>query len=158
EQLAALNLLGVGLVLGGISLLSLGPGGRGRGLPLALLAGLGFGLFFVTLAQAGGVFWPLAAARLASSAVMLPLVARRFGLRPHRPLLVLAAVPGDALGNLCYLLSAGAGRLAVAGLLSGLYPVVTALLAAVVLRERLSRSQGLGVLLALAGVPLVAGR
>ena len=158
ELLSGRNLLGVALTLGGIVLLSLAPshGGRG-GLPLALLAGLGFGLFFVLLAQThpGAVLWPLAAARFASSAVMLPLVARREGLRPSAPWLLAAATPGDALGNLFYLLSAQAGRMSVAGLLTGLYPLFTALLAAIFLHERLRTLQWAGVLLALAGVPLV---
>ena len=101
------------------------------------------------------MLWPLAAARFASSAVMLPLVARREGLRPSAPWLLAAATPGDALGNLFYLLSAQAGRMSVAGLLTGLYPLFTALLAAIFLHERLRTLQWAGVLLALAGVPLV---
>ncbi|ULH14792.1 DMT family transporter [Deinococcus sp. KNUC1210] len=160
ETLTPHNLLGVALTIGGIVLLSLAPshGGRGGVLP-ALLAGLGFGLFFVMLAQTspGSVFWPLAAARFASSAVMVPLTALREGLRPNRPWLLAAATPGDALGNLFYLLAAQAGRMGIAGLLTGLYPVFTTLLAALFLHERLRRLQWAGVALALAGVPLVTG-
>ncbi|MFC4455666.1 EamA family transporter [Deinococcus sonorensis] len=159
EQLSLGNGLGVLLVLAGIALFSVLPGQGGRGgLPLALLAGLGFGLFFVLLAQSEAVFWTLAMARLTSSAVVVPYTLRRYGLRPLGPRLIFASAPGDALGNLCYLLAAQAGRLSVAGLLTNLYPVITALLAAMVLRERLNRVQWLGVALAVIGVPLVTAR
>ncbi len=157
ERLGSGGVLGAVLVLLGIAALSAVPGhGRG-GVGLAVFAGVGFGLFFVLLAQAGsGTYWVLAAARAASGALMLPVAARGVGLRPARPGLVLAALPGDALGNLLYLLSAQAGRLAVAGVLSSLYPAVTTLLAAWLLRERLRPVQWVGAVLALTGAALVA--
>ncbi len=159
ETLTPLRLLGMALILVGIVVFSLAPshGGRG-GLPLALFAGLGFGLFFVLLARAsvGAVFWPLAAARLASSLVALLLAARQGGLRPQAPWLILGSFPGDVLGNLFFTLAARSGPLAVAGLLTNLYPVFTALMAALVLRERLRRYQWLGVGVVLAGLPLVS--
>jgi drug/metabolite transporter (DMT)-like permease len=156
ETLTGGRLLGMALILTGIVVFSLAPshGGRG-GLPLALIAGLGFGLFFVLLAKSsvGAVFWPLAAARLASSLVALPLAARQGGLRPQKPWLILGSVPGDVLGNLFFTLAARTGPLAVAGLLTNLYPVFTALMAAIFLRERLRRYQWLGAGVILAGLP-----
>ncbi|WP_424950049.1 DMT family transporter [Deinococcus sp.] len=161
EALTGGRLLGMTLILAGIVVFSVAPshGGRG-GLPLALTAGLGFGLFFVLLSHAtdrgtgGAVFWPLAVARLASSAVAVPLAARQGGLRPQAPWLILGSFPGDVLGNLFFTLAARAGPLAIAGLLTNLYPVFTALMAALVLRERLRRYQWLGVVVILAGLPL----
>ena len=160
ETLTGGRLLGMVLILVGIVVFSVAPshGGRG-GLPLALIAGLGFGLFFVLLAHAtgkgdgGAVFWPLAVARLASSLVALPLAARQGGLRPEKSWLILGSVPGDVLGNLFFTLAARTGPLAVAGLLTNLYPVFTALMAAVFLRERLRRYQWLGAGVILAGLP-----
>lgn len=160
ETLTGGRLLGMALILTGIVVFSVAPshGGRG-GLPLAVIAGLGFGLFFVLLAHAtgkgdgGAVFWPLAVARLASSLVAVPLAARQGGLRPKAPLLILGSVPGDVLGNLFFTLAARTGPLAVAGLLTNLYPVFTALMAAVFLRERLRRYQWLGAGVILAGLP-----
>ncbi|WP_407569994.1 DMT family transporter [Deinococcus altitudinis] len=156
ETLTGGRLLGMALILTGIVVFSLAPshGGRG-GLPLAVIAGLGFGLFFVLLAKSsvGAVFWPLAVARLASSLVALPLAARQGGLRPQAPWLILGSVPGDVLGNLFFTLAARTGPLAVAGLLTNLYPVFTALMAAVFLRERLRRYQWLGAGVILAGLP-----
>ncbi len=158
EALTALRLLGMALILVGIVVFSVAPshGGRG-GLPLAVTAGLGFGLFFVLLSHAsvGAVFWPLAVARLASSLVAVPLAARQGGLRPQRPWLILGSLPGDVLGNLFFTLAARSGPLAIAGLLTNLYPVFTALMAALVLRVRLRRYQWLGVGVVLAGLPLV---
>ena len=57
-----------------------------RGLGLAVLAGVMFGLFLVSGKQAGhnGVFWPLVAARAASTVLMLTIVA--FSPRDSRPL------------------------------------------------------------------------
>ena len=163
ETMTPLKGLGMLLILVGIVVFSVAPshGGRG-GLPLALIAGLGFGLFFVLLSRAtsqdtgGAVFWPLAVARLASSLVAVPLAMGQGGLRPQRPWLILGSFPGDVLGNLFFTLAARTGPLAVAGLLTNLYPVFTALMAALVLRERLRRYQWAGVAVVLAGLPLVS--
>jgi drug/metabolite transporter (DMT)-like permease len=163
EALTVPRGLGMALILVGILVFSVAPshGGRG-GLPLALFAGLGFGLFFVLLAKASGqgsggaVFWPLAAARLASSAVALPVAAAQGGLKPQRPWLIAGSLPGDVLGNLFFTLASRSGSLAVAGLLTNLYPLFTALMAALVLRERLRRYQWAGVVVVLLGLPLVS--
>lgn len=165
ERLSSEGWAGAGAVLLGTALLSLSPAGRGHaggpsGVGLGLLAGLGFGLFFVLLgqAQSSGTLWVLAAARLGSSAAVLPLAVRQVGLRPQRPGLVLAAAPGDTLGNLFYLLAAQGGGLALAGLLTSLYPALTTLLAVTLLRERLRAGQWAGVALALCGAALLARR
>lgn len=164
EMLGVGGWVGAAGVLIGTALLSLSPGQpgekAGNGVPLALLAGLGFGLFFTLLGQAkdtAGVFWTLAAARTASSLVVVPVTARLVGLRPNAPGLILASAPGDTLGNLFYLLAVQGGGLAIGALLSSLYPAFTTLLAVVVLRERLKPLQWLGVLVALAGAMLLAG-
>ncbi|WP_415543465.1 EamA family transporter [Deinococcus deserti] len=163
ERLGVLGWAGAGAALLGCSLLSLTPG-RGaqgaQGPALGLLAGLGFGLFFVLLgqAQAPGVLWTLVAARVASSLVVVPLAMRLVGLRPQAPGLTLASAPGDTLGNLFYLLSAQGGGLALAGLLTSLYPALTTLLAVALLRERLRPAQWLGVGIALAGAVMLSRR
>lgn len=148
-------------VLLGTGLLAYSPGERGSGgVPLGLLAGLGFGFFFALLGQAEspGVFWILGAARLTSSLIAVPLAVRLVGLRPRTPALIFASAPGDTLGNLFYLLAVQGGGLAVGALLSSLYPAFTTLLAVTVLREGLKPPQWLGVVLALAGAALIAGR
>jgi drug/metabolite transporter (DMT)-like permease len=132
-------------------------------LGLPLLAGLGFGLFFVLVDQvsAGAVFWPLVAARGASISFMLVVVLLRgrgegssFGLWPTGNLWLTIVLAGllDAGGNAFFALSAQAGRLDIAAVLSSLYPVTTVLLARLFLGERLSRQQGIGVVAALAAI------
>ena len=157
-------LAGFGLALTGIGLLSKTPAGRPRpvGLGLAVAAGFGFGGFLVAIAQVRGsaVFWPLVAARAASLALLgLLVLVRREPVRPSRRALGLIGLAGtmDAGGNALFILAAQTGRLDVAGTLASLYPATTVLLALVVLRERFTRTQALGLLVALAAVPLLGG-
>ena len=62
----------------------------------------------------------------------------------------------DLLANLLFILAAARGLLSVVGVLGSLYPVVTVILARVVLDERLSRAQARGVLITLVGVVALA--
>jgi drug/metabolite transporter (DMT)-like permease len=126
-------------------------------------AGMAFGIFFLCLASAGksGVFWPVTAARVAGTTVMLSIAIAR-GIRPGPRLLsprvlVTAAVAGaaDAAANVCYVLATRDGMFGIAVILTSLYPGVTVLLARVVLGERMQMVQRLGLLLAGAGVILV---
>ena len=162
EILSEKGWLGALAVLIGTALLSLHPGEKkGHGVPLALLAGLGFGFFFVLLGQAQnqeGMLWTLAAARLASSAVIVPIAAKLVGLKPNAPALIFASAPGDTLGNLFYLMAVQGGGLAIGALLTSLYPAFTTLLAVVVLREHLQRMQWVGVLVAMIGATLLSAR
>ena len=70
------------------------------------------------------------------------------------PLFVIAGA-GDMGGNCFFVLARGADALSVAVVLSSLYPIVTTLLAAIFLRERLRPLQILGVVLATLSVPLL---
>lgn len=148
-------------VLLGTALLSFAPqsaGKGGNGVLLGLLAGVGFGFYFVLLGQAhdsAGTLWTLTAARVASSLVIVPLAAFTVGLRPQKLGLILASAPGDTLGNLFYLLAVQGGGLAIGALLTSLYPAFTTLLAVVVLKEKLRPLQWGGVVLALAGAALL---
>ena len=101
--------------------------------------------------------WPLVFARLSAS--VLVLVDRRAeratcGRRPARRCgwRVLAALL-DTGANVAMLLALQASLLSLAGVLMSLYPAATVLLAIVVLRERVTRWQAVGMVLA-----LVAGR
>ena len=134
---------------------------------LAVLAGFAFGCFFILISRVspGSTFWPLAVARLTSVvsllAVMLlrqrPMQSLLSGVRKVA-LLVLLAGTLDAMGNVFFVLAAHSGRLDVAAVLSSLYPAATVLLAAFVLRERVTRIQTVGVLLALLAIPLISAQ
>lgn len=134
-----------------------------RGLGLAVLAGVMFGLFLVAGKQAGhhGVFWPLVAARLVSTTLMLVLVAvSPSDPQPLRTVLWPMVLSGllDSAGNALFIAATRHGRLDVAAVLSSLYPASTVILAQVLLKERMSRSQGAGIIGALLSVVLISAR
>jgi drug/metabolite transporter (DMT)-like permease len=160
----ALKLGGFGLALLAIWLVAgtdRSAGSR-NSLGLALLAGCGFGIFFILVHRAGAnaVFWPLCAARIGSLALVLPITLGRRQLRlPDRWLLGLVLLSGalDVAGNTFFVLAGQAGRLDVAAIISSLYPASTVLLAALLLRERVLRVQLVGIVAALAAITLIAG-
>lgn len=123
-----------------------------RSLVIAVGAGVGFGLFFVCLAQtpddAGAV--PLLAARLTSTTALLAAALAGRVAPPRRDQVRVPAIAGtlDMGANGLFLWSARDGDLAVVGALVSLYPVTTVLLAVGILHERLSRTQVLGLVLA----------
>ena len=132
-----------------------------NGVGLAIVAGTGFGLFFVLLGQVGPgtVFSPLVIMRLTATVLLVGVIlVSRSPWRLARPSLGLAIVAGvlDMGGNLWYLLAAQNGRLDVAAVLASLYPVVTILLAAGVLRERIGPLQAAGILAAVGAIVLIA--
>jgi drug/metabolite transporter (DMT)-like permease len=135
--------------------------GHPEGIGLALLAGCGFGCFFILISHTShaAIFWPLAVARFTSVLFLLVVVRiRQQQMLPKMtvaPIVLLAGVL-DAIGNVFFVLATHTGRLDVAAVLSSLYPAATVLLAALVLRERVTRIQAVGILLALAAVPLIS--
>jgi drug/metabolite transporter (DMT)-like permease len=160
----ASKLAGFALGLAGIWLVARAgtPGGGRGGLRLALVAGCGFGAFLVLMDRGaeGGTFWPLAAARGTSlTLALLWAVARGRPAAPPRSAVPLVLLSGtlDAGGNAFFVLASQAGRLDVAAVLSSMYPASTVLLAAVLLRERLTRAQGAGIAAVLAAIVLIAG-
>jgi drug/metabolite transporter (DMT)-like permease len=156
----------VGILLGvlAVVLVSRAPAGAdiGRsGIEFAIAAGLGIAGFNLLISRIpdGEVFWPLTILRLAA----IPLVAAivvigRQPWRVPRRLILPASVVGvfDMGGNAFFILAAQAGALAIAAVLSSLYPVVTVLLAAVILRERITPSHATGIALAAVAVAFIA--
>jgi drug/metabolite transporter (DMT)-like permease len=134
-----------------------------RGLGLAVLAGVMFGLFLIASKQAGhhGIFWPLVAARAVSTTLMAVIVA--FTPRDPQRLrnvlwpIVLSGLL-DSAGNALFIAATRHGRLDVAAILSSLYPASTVILARVLLKERISAMQGAGIAGALISVALISVR
>ncbi len=138
-----------------------GEAGARSGIELGLLAGLGIGLFNVTITRVdeGLVFGPLTIVRVAALVVLaLALLARRQRVAlPARLAPAIVAIGLlDMAANAGFLLAEQTGSLAVAAVLSSLYPVITVILATIVLRERVTRSHAAGIALALLAIVLIA--
>ncbi len=151
-----LALIAVGLI-SGLGVVK----GRPKGLGLAFLAGLGFGSFFILISRVshGAIFWPLAAARLASFLFLLAVIlVRRQKVIPKKSVLPVVFLAGalDVAGNVFFVLATHAGHLDVAAILSSLYPAVTVLLASIILKERVTRIQTIGICIALVAIPLIS--
>lgn len=129
-------------------------------LQLPLLSGLFFGLYFITLHQAtlATFFWPIACARLAGVLVLgLIALLTRHPAMPPRNLWGMVILNGllDVSGNGFYALAAKTGRLDLAAVLGALYPASTVLMAWILLKERISAIQTIGILSALAAILLL---
>jgi drug/metabolite transporter (DMT)-like permease len=162
---AALQWLGVVLVLAGIATLSWesSPGSRrvAAGAGLAVVAALGFGFFVVGL-DAGSdesAPWAVVAARSASVAIAVAAaLLASTSLRPPRrlwPTLVGVGV-FDTGANVCVAFATTKGAAGIVAVLSALYPVVTVVLARLLLAERLTLGRRVGGGVAIAGAAFVA--
>lgn len=134
------------------------PGARRASVALALVAACGFGTYFVLsdVAADESVLWLLVLSRVIALPVLVLLALR--APRPSAanawPLLAAGALDVTATG--LYGLANREGSLSIVAVVGSLYPVMTVLLARIVLRERLARVQAVGVAAALAGVALIA--
>jgi drug/metabolite transporter (DMT)-like permease len=177
-----LQVAGIVLAAAAIWMIARAPGSptSKQAVVLGAISGGSFGCLyiFLKLAGRGGVLWPLACSRI-TSATLAALVTwigiRRAGgarrdanaapARSERGLpwpgwvvLGLIGIAGifDASGNTFYTIATRLGRLDIAAVLSSLYPASTILLAAVLLKERTTRTQAAGMGLALAAVVLIS--
>ncbi len=170
------RVLGLGLAIAAVVLVSLSGTAGGEsssgvtrldrlGLSLAVAAGIGFAAFYLlidradAIAEGVGPLWLLVPVRLTGIVTIgIVLLARRQAVaRPTlaaAPILALAGL-GDVGGNLFFVLAQGMVPFSVAAVLSSMYPVVTVLLAAGLLHERLARVQLIGVALAVAAIVLI---
>jgi uncharacterized membrane protein len=155
-----------GFILAGIGvwLISRTEAGVGRpeGLGMAALAGIGFAAFFLCIHRAGSAsaLWVAGCSRFASLLVTAAIVLFGKHLRAvPAPVLGVAMVAGilDSTGSTVFIRAFQTGRLDDAVVLSSLYPAVTVLLARVFLHEHFSRARTIGMVAALAAVPMIAG-
>jgi uncharacterized membrane protein len=127
---------------------------------MPLVAGLYFGIYFmlIHLGSQHAVLLPLVAARSAGTITLLVIFAFKGEVSlPKKtvwPLIALNAV-WDVSGNIFYILAGQVGRMDVAAVLSSLYPGFTVILAWVILREKISRTQFVGILAALAAIVII---
>ena len=165
DRLSFLQAIGIMAALGGSVVASLErhPGGTrvAAGVGWAVLAMLCFGGYFVPMhaAAAHDWLWPSFVFRCTSVPLVWgTLLVRRQWPRGARPHLATLAAIGflDTGGNALFAGAASEhGLLSVASVLGSLYPVVTVVMARLLLGERVQRTQDLGVGIALAGVVLL---
>jgi drug/metabolite transporter (DMT)-like permease len=127
---------------------------------LGAVAALFFGLWFslLDLAADEGLIWSLVASRFGAAVLIggAALARRNFGgLRSTWPIVGVAGTL-DSAGNAAFVLARDTLPVGVAAALAGMYPIVTMLLARVVLRESLPRLGLAAVLLAVLGIALIS--
>jgi drug/metabolite transporter (DMT)-like permease len=168
ERPGARAVVGIPLAIVAILLFSSSPAseaGRVRATPASLVyavvAGIGFGTFFVFLAQVRreAELFPLFASRGASIAAVVAVgVASRRNLKIPRPSWLLVGLAGvfDIAANALFLLASGRGLLSVVSVLASLYPAATIILARAVLHERLTRRHAIASVVTATAVVLIA--
>ncbi|MGA7473881.1 MAG: DMT family transporter [Candidatus Sulfotelmatobacter sp.] len=136
-------------------------GNTPEGIGLALIAGTGFAGFYLCVRQAGdaSAFWIATFTRTGGLLItgVIVLLQRKFsditgaGVRWG---ILTGCV--DSLGTILFVRASQAGRLDEAVVISSLYPAVTVLLARMFLKEHFTRWRFIGLLAALAAVPMIA--
>ncbi len=160
-----------GFLIAGIAiwLIAAGPGVKEARstILLASASGVGFGIYFVALKFVGahaGPVWTLATSRsgsITTCALILLLLnlknpnAEKEPISRRMKLWIVSTAIFDTSGNLMFVLSTQSGRLDIASVLASLYPAGTILLAAGVLREKLTTRQIAGMGIAVAAVALI---
>ncbi|MFI6166521.1 EamA family transporter [Nocardia sp. NPDC051052] len=167
ERPALLSWAGIAVAIPALWPVSRSPGdadGEGRfgnGSVDGLIAGVGFALQFIALARVDSAagLWPLVASRFASVVAILPLALGAHASLRLRPRLLLGAFGTGALGTVAialYTLATWQQLLAIAVVLAALYPVIPVVLGLTVLRERVSRAQVFGLVLAAGSIAGIA--
>jgi drug/metabolite transporter (DMT)-like permease len=155
---------GVAAAICGVGLASIEhQEGRRRvaaGVGLALLAACGFGFYFPWMHAAGKVDFWWASMIFRTTALLIvaaAVTAARVEIRLSRRNVVLAALAGvvDTAGNVSFAASSQEGLVSLTAVLASLYPIITVLLAASILHERVAPLQRAGIALTLAGVVLI---
>ncbi len=164
EAPTSIQILGILAAIIGVLLASgpeLGGAESARPLVFAGIALVFFGVMFITIAEGSAVNAVMTMTGMrATSMVMLVVIlafSRSVGGVTSRDLPVLAAIGVvDAAANVIYGVATTMGMLSTTAVLGSLYPVVTALLAALVIKERLRAVQYVGVAVAMLGVVLLS--
>jgi drug/metabolite transporter (DMT)-like permease len=134
--------------------------GKPKGVAAAALAGVGFAGFYLCIHQANGSpAWLAVIARVGSfTATAIAVSATRSPLAMDRSTVGLGMLAGffDITASALFIYASQRGRLDESVVITSLYPAVTVLLARLVLKEHFSRWKFIGLLAALAAVPLIA--
>lgn len=134
--------------------------GRPKGVATAALAGVGFAGFYLCIHQASGSpAWVAAMSRVGSlTATAIAVAVVRPSLAMDRPAVGLGMLAGflDITASALFIYANQHGRFDDAVVITSLYPAITVLLARVFLKEHFSRWKLIGLLAALAAVPMIS--
>ena len=134
--------------------------GHPKGVAMAALAGVGFAGFYLCIHQASGApVWLATVSRVGSfTTTALAVLVTRAPRTLDRPSALLGMLAGflDITATSLFIFASQRGRLDQAVVITSLYPATTVLLARLVLKEHFSRWKLVGLLAALAAVPLIA--
>jgi drug/metabolite transporter (DMT)-like permease len=138
-------------------------GGTPEGVGLAVLAGIGFAGFYLCIHHAGdgSALWIASLTRAGGLLITALIVLLHRNFRDITPAgLGWGVLTGciDSLGTMLFVRASQTGRLDEAVVISSLYPAVTVLLARIVLKEHFTRWRFIGLLAALAAVPMIAAQ
>lgn len=167
ERPSLLALLGVALALPAIVLISRATEDPAAEVTTAsgaldgAIGGVGFGLVFVFLGQFGedAGLAPLALSQaVALVVIVVTATAFRADWRPGEAAIWVSLIVGvlGVMANIFFVFATHYGFLSIVSVIASLYPASTVLLAALILKERIQPSQGVGLGLAAAAVTLVA--
>jgi drug/metabolite transporter (DMT)-like permease len=138
-------------------------GSTPEGIGLAVLAGIGFAGFYLCVRQAGNASALSIASLTRTGGLIVTALIVLFGGK-FRDITAAgigwAVLAGsiDTLGTILFVRASQTGRLDEAVVISSLYPAVTVLLARILLKERFTRWRFVGLLAALAAVPMIASQ
>jgi drug/metabolite transporter (DMT)-like permease len=168
DSLTALQAAGIALAIAGVVLASReasdeakGSAAVAKGAGYALVSAVGFGFFFLAMAHASDddVLWAVCVNRtvstlLLTAALLITRPTLGLKLKDMRVLAVVGVL--DIAANWFFAVASTKGLVSVVAVLASLYPIVTVVLARVVLHERLRAIQRIGAAAALAGVALIS--
>lgn len=170
EQVSPIRAAGIGVILVGLLVfyvpsMRFQPDSASTASPIAIilaaLAALawGLGIVIIDIGSRVSVTGTMVASQLPQMAftlVMVFIVARSLGgLTPRAALSIAVAGVALALGQVAFFTAANEGNIGVVSVLGSLSPMVVALLALVVLKERMTRSEGVALAIVLVGTCLV---
>jgi len=171
ERLNGLQILGTVASIGGVVLVSLNPQGLrstekliSTGILIGILATVGLGLWQYTLGVLSrdiGWFLPIYVSRMLTLAILIPVIMSQREwpwLRLTFPLAIGVAFAGimETGGLFAFTRGAEVGVISIVAAASTTYPILPILGGLVILRERLTRSQVVGLVVVLLGLLMLS--
>lgn len=131
------------------------------GIKYAFLAGICDGLFLLTFSQSGNasLLWSTLILRSTYCILLIPVLIIYhpvFKIRLSNYIILSTMGVIDTIAGFSFIMAASIGLLSIVSVISSLYPAVTVFLSTTVLKEKLNRTQWIGILLAFSGIVLIS--